>query len=70
MASDEPSHPCGDVVEVVGVASGNRGRSCEEHAVCGKALFLDSVVRIPKIQILNGKLVRIKRTDILNDLCR
>lgn len=61
MAFGEPVHPCGEVVEVVGVACGDRGRSCEEHHVCGRVLELDSVVRIRKIQILNGNMTIFQR---------
>jgi hypothetical protein len=46
-----PFHPCGITVEVVGIARGDRGRSCEEHDVCGAVLQEDSVVRIRHVQI-------------------
>ena len=38
-------------VEVVGIARGDCGRSCEEHDVCGTILQEDSVVRIRHVQI-------------------
>ena len=47
-------HPAGVAVEVFGIENGNRGRSCEDHDVCGSVLCLDSVVRIRLIQIVNG----------------
>jgi hypothetical protein len=46
-------HPTGITVEIVGIEASNRGRSCEEHAVCGSVLVEDSVVRIRRVQILN-----------------
>jgi hypothetical protein len=48
-----PSHPTGVTIEIVGIERGERGRSCEEHAVCGSAVLQeDTVVRICKCQIL------------------
>ena len=46
-------HPTGMTVNIVGIEASNRGRSCEEHAICGSVLLEDAVVRIQKIQILN-----------------
>ena len=46
------THPPGVVVEIVGTLMGNRGRSCEEHAVCGSMLEEDMVVRLRKVQVL------------------
>lgn len=46
-----PFHPCGITVEIVGTARGDRGRSCEEHDVCGAVLQEDSIVRIRHVQI-------------------
>jgi hypothetical protein len=48
-------HPNEPLVENVGIAANNRGRSCEHHNVCGDALTIDCVVRFRSIQILNGK---------------
>ena len=48
----EKAHPPGIVVEIVGTLMGDRGRSCEEHAVCGSVLEEDMVVRLRKVQIL------------------
>lgn len=50
-------HPNEPLVEIVGIEEGGRGRSCEEHDVCGTALSIDCVVRFRYIQIINGKLV-------------
>ena len=44
-------HPCGITVEIVGIGRSDRGRSCEEHDVCGTVLQEDSVVRIRHMQI-------------------
>jgi hypothetical protein len=42
----------GLVVDIVGTEAGNRGRSCEEHDVCGSVLELDCVVRFRALQIV------------------
>jgi hypothetical protein len=47
-------HPTGITVNIVGIEASNRGRSCEEHAICGSVLLEDAVVRIQKVQILNN----------------
>ena len=39
------------VVEIVGIRECNRGRSCAVHECCGKALKVDSVVRIKACSI-------------------
>ena len=39
-------HPSGITVDVVGIKSSDRGRSCEEHGCCGSILEIDTVVRI------------------------
>ena len=46
------THPPGIVVEIVGTLMGDRGRSCEEHAVCGSVLEEDMIVRLRKVQVL------------------
>ena len=46
------THPPGVVVEIVGTLMGDRGRSCEEHAVCGSVLEEEMVVRLRKVQVL------------------
>ena len=45
-------HPSGVTVEIVGIAMKDRGRSCEEHDVCGSVLTEDSVVRFRKTQVI------------------
>ena len=42
----------GVLVNIVGIKSSNRGRSCEEHACCGSSLELDLVVRFRREQIV------------------
>jgi hypothetical protein len=44
-------HPSGITVKIVGIARGDRGRSCKEYDVCGAVLHEDSVVRIRHVQI-------------------
>jgi hypothetical protein len=48
-------HPDEPLVEIVGIEESGRGRSCEEHPVCGQVLALDSVVRFRSIRIVNGE---------------
>jgi len=45
-------HPPGMILEIVGTAGIDCGRSCEEHKCCGSVLREDVVVRIRKEQIL------------------
>jgi hypothetical protein len=40
---DTTAHPEGVTVDIVGIEAGNRGRSCEEHDVCGLVLEENSV---------------------------
>ena len=47
-------HPSGVTVEIVGIARGNCGRSCEEHNVCGTVLQEDCVVPIRHMQIIGA----------------
>ena len=56
MALHHPNEP---LVEIVGIEESGSGRSCEEHAICGEALALDSIVRFRKLQILNGELTNV-----------
>ncbi len=49
---DEPVHPGGILVEIVGTTVGCHGRSCEEHEICGKVLKEDAVVRLQKLQLM------------------
>ena len=51
MAGD-PTHPTGVVVEIVGLERGDRGRSCEEHDVCGSVVEEDTLLRLRKEQIM------------------
>ena len=48
----EPTHPTGVIVEIVGIERGDRGRSCEEHDVCGSVVEEDTLLRLRKVQIL------------------
>ena len=51
MAGD-PTPPTGVVVEIVGIDRGDRGRSCEEHNVCGLVVEEDTLLRLHKEQIM------------------
>ena len=51
-------HPTGVEVEVVGIESGDQGRSCEEHKVCGLVIEPDTVVRFRAVTIINGKFLK------------
>jgi hypothetical protein len=42
----------GRVVVVVGIGIGDRGRSCEEHEICGCILYPDVLVRFIKEEIM------------------
>ena len=46
------THPPGIVVEIAGMLMGDRGCSCEAHAVCGSVLEEDMVVHLWKVQVL------------------
>ena len=50
-------HPGGVLVEIVGLNEGGRGRSCEQHAICGSVISLDMVLRLRAVQITNGTLL-------------
>ena len=51
-----PVHPSGITVDLVGIKSSDRGRSCEEHACCGSVVKIDTVVRIRAEQVeVNGR---------------
>jgi hypothetical protein len=54
--SEVTHHPSGVQVEIVGIEECNRERSCEQHTCCGKVIALDTVLRLRKVQILNGTL--------------
>ncbi len=49
---DEPVHPSGILVKIVGMTVGCQGRSCEEHDICGKVLKEDLVVHLRKLQLM------------------
>ena len=40
----EATHPSGIVDEIVGIENGDRGSSCEEHAVCGMVMEEDTLL--------------------------
>jgi hypothetical protein len=42
----------GRVVDVVGIGIGDRGRSCEEHDICGSILYPDVLVKFIKEEIM------------------
>ena len=48
-------HPSGILIEIQGIDRDDRGKSCEEHDICGHALHNDAVVRFRRIQVLDGK---------------
>jgi hypothetical protein len=49
-------HPSGIEVEIVGINQSGNGRWCEEHNTWGTAVvMLDTVLRLQKVQIINGK---------------
>ena len=50
--ANEPTHPLGITVEVVGIERGDCGRSCEEHDVCGTVVSEDTLLCLRKAQIL------------------
>jgi ammonia channel protein AmtB len=53
--SGMPHLPSTTLIEIVGINEGGRGRSSDEHDVCGSAvLHIDCFVRLRAIQILNG----------------
>jgi hypothetical protein len=49
---DDPTHPGGIIVEIVGTTMSCQGRHCEEHEVCGVVLKEDVVVRLRKMQLM------------------
>ncbi len=45
-------HPIGETVEIVGLESSDRGRSCEQHDCCGlEVIKEDVVVRFRRVQV-------------------
>ena len=49
-------HPRGVRVEIVGVHESSCERSYDVHKCCGKVIALDTVLRLRKVQIINGRL--------------
>jgi hypothetical protein len=49
---NEPTHPCGILVQIVGTTVSCQGRLCEEHEICGQVLKEDVVVRLCKMQLM------------------
>ena len=52
LSFDEPIHPCGILVKILGTKVSCQGRSCKEHKICGKVLKEDVVVRLRKLQLM------------------
>ncbi len=52
LSFDEPTHPCGILVEIVGTTVSCQGCSCEKHEICGEVLKEDVVVRLRKMQLM------------------
>jgi hypothetical protein len=52
VSFDEPIHPSGILVQIVGTQMSCQGRSCEEHEICGEVLEEDVVVCLRKIQLM------------------
>ncbi len=58
MSTPHTNNMIGQVIDIVGIAVGDRGRSCEEHvAYCGVVLGPDVLVRLVKEEIyVEGKI--------------
>ena len=41
------------MVDIVGIKTGECGRSCEKHSVCGLSLEVHDIVKIRKMEIIN-----------------
>ncbi len=52
LSFDEPTHPCGILVKIVGTTVSCQGRLCEEHEICGEVLKEDVVARLRKMQLM------------------
>ena len=50
--SEEPHHPSGIIVEIVGMERSNQGCSCEEHLNCREVMAEDVIVRLRKVIFL------------------
>ncbi len=54
-------HPSGLVLDIVGIAAGDRGRRCEDHMVCcGQLLEKDFILRLRKEKILVPNVLAVK----------
>ncbi len=54
-------NPSGLVLDIVGIAAGDRGRCCEDHMVCcGQLLEKDFIVRLRKEKILVPNVLAVK----------
>jgi hypothetical protein len=54
-------HPSGLVLDIVGIAAGDRGRRCEDHMVCcGQLLEKDFIVCLRKEKILVRNVLAVK----------
>ena len=74
VSFDEPTHPCGILVEIVGTTVSCQGCACEEHEICGVVLKEDVVVRLRKMQLMvEGKeetVIAVIWVTDGNDRCR
>jgi hypothetical protein len=52
LSFDEPTHPCGILVKIVGTTVSCQGHLCKEHEICGEVLKEDVVVRLRKMQLM------------------
>ena len=56
LSLDKPIHPCGILIEIVGMAASCWGRLCKEHEICDNVLKEDMVVRLRKLlSMVEGK---------------
>ena len=70
-------HPRGQSVDILGINRADRGRHCEEHAICGHSLDENSLVRIRREVFVmkdKGKMVEqaalsVYSVDMLPSLC-
>lgn len=71
-------HPRGQSVDILGINRADRGRNCEEHAICGHSLQENSLVRIRREVLAmkdKGKMVEqaaysVYSVDMGVDRCR
>ena len=48
-------HPAGFVVNIVGITSPDRGRSCVDHAVCGSVVCKGMLLQLRRVKIFNNQ---------------